>query len=213
MKKITLLLSVLFLFTSVSLAQTPAKTADTPAPSYEDLVAKLKAGETGIDYKALRMAYTQTKNYSAYGTDAEEKNKLFKALSEKRYKDVLPVAEGILKTNYVDMNAHFTSFVAYRELGDAEKSEYHKTVFKGLIDSILNGADGKSAKTAYVVIYVPEEYVVLNYLGHKRGDQALVMEDGHRFDILTVTSESNETLKLYFNIDIVWKGYEKMFSK
>jgi hypothetical protein len=220
MMKITLILFVFLLFTTVSLAQppvkagaVPVKSADEPAKTYEDLLAKLKAGDTGIDYKALRMAYTATKDYSSYGIDGDMKTKLFKALGEKKYKDAVDIAEEVLKTNYVEMNAHFVAFVSHRELGDAKKSEYHKAVFSGLINSILNGVDGKTAKTAYVVICVPEEYVVLNYLGHRRGDQALVNEDGHKFDVLTVTSEKNETLKLYFNIDIVWKGYEKMFSK
>jgi hypothetical protein len=214
MKTLTLALSAVLLFAVFSHAQTPAKSDDkSPSKTYEALLSKLKDGDTTIDYKALRMSYTETKDYSSYGTDPELRSKLFKANADKKYSDAISIADIILKTNYVDINAHFVAYIAHRESGDAKKSKFHKAVFDGLVNSILNGADGKSAKTAFTVICVPEEYVVINFLGYKRGSQALVVEDGHRFDILTVTDDANTTHKLYFNIDIVWKGYEKMFSK
>jgi hypothetical protein len=214
MKKLALVVPILCLLAAFSYAQTPIKTDDKPSSKiYETLLSKLKDGDTAIDFKALRMSYTETKDFSAYGVDPDMRSKLFKANADKKYADAISVANEILKTNYVDMNAHFVAFIAYRESGDAKRSQFHKAVFDGLINSILDGADGKSAKTAYTVIYVPEEYVVINFLGYKRGNQALAVEDGHRFDILTVTDDANKTHKLYFNIDIVWKGYEKMFGK
>jgi hypothetical protein len=104
--------------------------------------------------------------------------------------------------------------VAYRESGNNEKFDFHKAVYLGLVNSILAGADGKSAKTAYVVINVAEEYALLRALGLNRGDQALRTEDGHKFDVLTVTDPKNNDQKreVWFNIDAVWKGYEKMFK-
>lgn len=182
--------------------------------SYNELLDKLKKGDTGIDYKLLRTAYTETKEYNAYGIDAADKNEMYKAISDKKYKDALKMADVVLETNFVEMNAHFVAFIANRELGKAEKSDFHKKVFYGLINSILDGADGKTAKTAFTVICVPEEYVVLNFLGLRRTSQSLTDENGSKFDILSVVdNETNETSKLYFNIDIVWKGYEKMLKK
>ncbi len=221
------ILTLLFCFLLSSLAaqaqnvpsdqpkQTDVKNAQKlTAKDYEDLLAKLKRGDTSIDFAKLRFAYTETKEYSAYGIDAAERKAMFDALNAKKYEDALKKAEDVLKTNFVEMNAHFVAFVSNEELGKTEKAEFHKKVFSGLINSILDGADGKTAKTAYKVICVPEEYVVINFLGFRRTSQALVNEDGSKFDILTVVnSETNETAKLYFNIDTVWKGYEKIFSK
>lgn len=193
--------------------QTKTETKPT-AKDYENLLAKLKSGDTRIDYKALRMAYTETEDYSPYGIDADERTAIFKALNDKKYKDVIKAADKVLAANYVEMNAHYASAVANGELGDTKKADFHKAVFLGLIDSIVRGKDGKTAKTAYEVICVPEEYMLLNYFGYRRGSQALANENGSKFDILTVTDpEKNETFKLYFNIDIVWKGYEKVFGK
>ena len=111
------------------------------------------------------------------------------------------------------MNAHFVAFIANRDLGDTKRAEHHKVVFAGLLGSIMSGADGKTPASAYHVICVPEEYVLLSYLGHKKQSQALFNEGGSKFDILTVTDEKGATQKLYFNIDVVWKGYEKLYKK
>ena len=195
--------------------QTDVKAAQKlTAKDYDDLLAKLKKGDTAIDFTKLRFAYAETKDYSPYGIGADEKKALFDAFNGKKYEEALKKAEEILKTNYVEMNAHFVAFVSNQELGKSEKSEFHRKVFTGLINSILDGADGKTAKTAYKVICVPEEYVVLNFLGLRRTSQALTDENGSKFDILTVVdNKTNESAKLYFNIDTVWKGYEKVLGK
>ncbi|HEX8734069.1 MAG TPA: DUF4919 domain-containing protein [Pyrinomonadaceae bacterium] len=219
-KFIGLLLS-LFFFVFTAQAQNvpktePAKPAQekTGAKDYEDLLAKLKKGDTNIDFKKLRFAFTETKNYSPYGNRSDDSEKMSQFYREKKYKEALKSAAAVLETSYVDINAHFIAAVANRETGNSEKFEFHKKVYLGLINSIIEGRDGKSAKTAFEVIYVPEEYAVLSYLGLRRGSQALMTENGSKFDVLTVTNpENNETLKLYFNIDTVWKGYEKALGK
>lgn len=211
MKKNLILL--LFCLVAFSFA-VQAQTASTETPKYAEILKKLQDGDTKIDYKALRMAYTKTDDYSAYGINADKRASMFKALENKKYKDALKIADEVLKTNYTEMNAHFVSSVANEGLKETAKSEFHKKVFFGLINSILNGADGKSANTAYVVISVPEEYVVIAFLGLERTKQALVEENGSKYDILTVVNpDKNEPFKLYFNIDIVFKGYEKILGK
>jgi hypothetical protein len=188
----------------------------TPTPvkiSYEDLLAKLKNGDTKIDYRALRMAYSETKDYSYHGIESAEKQKIFAALNGKKYKDVLKLTDKVLATDFVEPNSHYAAFIANRELKDEKKSEFHKTVLIGLVDSIMNGKDGKSAKNCFEVITISEEYFVMNYLGFKVSSQSLGKEEGHTFDILTgINSETKESEKFYFNIDVVWKAETKMFS-
>ena len=184
------------------------------AKDYEELVAKLKKGDTGVDFRKLRMAFTETKEYSYDGFNREEKAKIFKPLQEKNYKEALKAAEKILDKNYTEINAHYVAAVANQELKNTEKFEFHKKIYLGLINSIMRGYDGKSAKTSFEVITIDEEYSVINALGYQRGSQALVKQDGSTYDVLTVTNpKNNETLKIYFNIDVVWKAETKLFGK
>ena len=124
------------------------------------------------------------------------------------------MADQILKGDYVDMDAHVIASMAYRGLGDTSNADFHKTVYLGLVNSITMSGDGNTAKTAYVVISTSEEYVILRAFGLIPGGQALVTEDGHTFDVLTATDQKTKaTVKMYFNIDIVWKAENDIFKK
>jgi len=63
------------------------------------------------------------------------------------------------------------------------------------IATILNSGDGKSAKTAYEVYSIEEEYKLLEHLKLKPKMQMLSIIDGKYYDILVV-SETN----IYFKI-------------
>lgn len=189
----------------------------TPDPETTDPFAKmlsqLKGGDTKLDYKALRLASVDSKSKEAGQPDDDEYKKAVEAYNAKKYKAAIAAGEKALAEGYIGMDAHLLVALAYRESGNNEKSAFHEAVYLGLVNSVLTGADGKSAKTAYVVIHVAEEYALLRALQMKRGSQALRTADGHKFDVLTVTdARTNETKELWFNIDEVWKGYDKIFK-
>lgn len=204
--KLLILITLTFLLNISILAQAQNLTAK----DYKDLVSKIKSGDTKTDYKKLRLSFVETENYSSYGY-REGREGLFKALNDKKFDEAIKNADSILDKCYVELNAHYVSAIANRELGKNDKFEFHRDIYIGLINSILDGGDGKSTKTAWTVITIDEEYAILNYLGFQRTTQSLLAEDGHRFDVLQAFNIKNkeETAKFYFNIDIVWKGYEK----
>jgi hypothetical protein len=182
---------------------TPAPAAQAPAkPTYEALLARLKKNDQTVDFKELRLAYTETKDYGPYGGDAEARKNMFAALKANEYDKALERATAILGRNYVDIMGHFGSFVAHRELGHADLATYHRFVFEGLLNSIKNSDDGKTMETAFVVISTDEEYALFNYLGLRPTDQALIKEKGHSYDKMTALDpNTNQTVVYYFNID------------
>jgi hypothetical protein len=207
MRKSLAFLPLLLLIAALSVvAQKPHTTlvkSDTTV-TYDNLLSNLKSGSLNIDFKALRMKYTETKDYSPNGLAPQIRDRMYKAINEKNYPEARSIAEDVLKTNYVDISAHLVAGIANEALGDTVKFEFHKAVFSGLISSILSGADGKSEKTGYHVISVPEEYAVLDYFRLKPESQSSVNEAGHRYDVLIGTeTESGETLKVFFNTDII----------
>jgi hypothetical protein len=173
------------------------------ARDYEDLLDKLKKGDTDVDYARLRLAYTETKDYAPYG-GGELRNQMMTALGEKNYKEALKRAEEMLKTNYVDLYAHFTATAAYQNLGKEKESKFHKAVFDGLMNAITQN-DGLTAKTAMISIGISEQYFVMGYMGFEKQSKGLTREDGSIFDVHTsYNSETKETRKFYFNIDKVF---------
>jgi|ERR1039458_8036869 hypothetical protein len=203
MRKIFMILGLL------AVAILPSSVAALDQPSeYATLLASLKAGKTDIDYARLRTSYMDSTEYKAAKDVSDSENAMIDALNKKDYPAALKNAEIVLDSAYVNMDAHFVAMVANRELGAKDKSEVHSTVFHGLIKSILDSGDGKSTEKAWVVINVPEEYVVLRVLDFKPSGQSLVQKDGHSYDVMKVKDAKDGTEQtFYFNVDIPFKHY------
>lgn len=206
MGKLAVALLTLVLSASVGFASTqdqPKTSAqDSPTPKYAALLDRVKKSDATVDFKELRMAYTETPDYSPYGGDRDMRQKMFAALNAKEFDQAVESAEKILAKNFVEINAHFVAYVARRELGQAEKSTFHKFMFDGLVKSITGSGDGKTAETAFVVIATDEEYTLFNVLGLRPTGQALVSQNGHSFDRMTAADlKTTETVVYFFNID------------
>jgi len=213
---------VLFLTVTVSaftgLAQTQPATPALPEASqatkqeqpsdYASLLARVKSGDLTIDFKHLRFSWIDSpERHKAKDTD-EEKKTMFVALNSKDYKNVIKNGDVVLEQEFVDMDAHFAEFIAYRELQDKPKADFHQAVFAALLRSITGNGDGKSTKTAYAVISVHEEYVVLRTMGLQPSKQSVLNENGHSYDRLeTQSRETGATVVVYFNVDIPFKHY------
>jgi hypothetical protein len=173
---------------------------------YTTQLASLKAGDTAIDYGRLRLSWVDSPEYKLAKDTKKEEDAMNAALEQKNYAEALKNAEIVLASEYVNMDAHFAASVANRELGQPDQAEFHKTVFRGLVNSIVNSGDGKSTDKAWVVINTHEEYVVLRVLGYKPGGQSLVRKDGHAYDVMKVKNVEDETdATFYFNVDIPMK--------
>jgi len=171
--------------------------------SYDLLLARLTAGDAKIDYKALRVAYIGSKDASPYGSSVEARRAMNAAVIEKRYDDAIKMADSILKTSYLSPDAHIAKSISYAAQGDTQKAEFHKTVYLGLINSILAVGDGSKPETAYVVISVEEAYAVMKSLGYIVWGQAVTRQGEHTFDLLSGTNEkTQQSVKLYFNLDL-----------
>lgn len=214
--KTNLLFIFLLALGGVTVAQQPGKT-DTTKPAvdekitikskvtkadYEDLLAKLKKGDTSINFAKLRLAYTETKEYAPYGGTAE-RGEMYKAYREGDDKKALSVALKMLETNYVEVAAHFIAWKSNERLDDKTAGEKHQKIYNGLMAAIQQN-DGLSEKTAMISIGIAEQYFVMGQMGFDRESKALVQKDGSIFDVHTSINSAKESRKFYFNIDKVF---------
>lgn len=189
----------LFLFAALFSVNVLAQSAD-----YDALVNKVKGGDMTVDFKALRFAFADKTASEARAADPKLQAQMLQLLNEKKFKDVVKIAEGIHKTTFVDMNSHIMASMAYQGLQDPKKAKFHEAVYLGLVNSILKDADGNTPKTAYHVISIAEEFVLLNALELKHGTQTVETADGHTYHLQAASDKNtNEAVKVYFNIDKV----------
>jgi hypothetical protein len=174
-----------------------------PASDYARLRDQLKGGDLSVSFKQLRLSYVASPEYQKRQDTDEQHKQMMSALNARDFKSAVNNAETVLANDYCDIDAHFTEYISYRELGDSTQADFHHRAFRGLVQSILDSGDGKSTKTAYVVISVHEEYVILRVLGLTPGKQSLLKEGSHSFDFLEANdAESGKTVELFFNVDI-----------
>lgn len=175
---------------------------------YAVLLARVKSGDLSIDFKQLRFSYMESpERHQAKDTD-EQKKAMFEALKKNDYAKALHNADLVLENEFVDLEAHRVKQIACEALNDEQKAAFHQAVTRGLLKSILDSGDGKSAATAYVVISVHEEYIVLQALGLRPSGQSVVHLDGHSYDVLEAKKkDSGAGVKLFFNVDIPFRHY------
>jgi len=165
------------------------------------MVDQLKKGDLTIDFKALRLAsIKQPSNPTVSISDCRKG--MVKAFNDKNYEKAAEYAGMILDENFAYIEAHLAAAAAYKQMKEPEKEKFHRDIADGLIKSIQDSGDGKSRKTAYVVVSVTEEYTLLKVLGLKPKKQSLTGEDGHKYDMLEVVDKKTaEPSVVYFNID------------
>ncbi len=77
---------------------------DSPKRSFAVLLERAKRSDATLDFRELRMAYTETADYNPYGGDRETRKQMFAALNAKDFDSAVESAEKILK-NFVEINA------------------------------------------------------------------------------------------------------------
>ncbi len=183
----------------------------------EDYTVKLdsiKNGESN-DFFTLRMAYAKTKDYSPYETDISDSlKKVRKLIDSTQFDEGLSILEYIQEYNFVNISSHLYSGYIYKELGDSIKSDFHYSIYEGLLNSIYESGDGITHKTAYIVITTKEEYAFLAWFGLQPNHQILISSDGYSFDLMKVTDpNTNEEYEIYFNIELAFDMMRKTFGK
>lgn len=188
----------------VMLCTTLAHGKDNPAApaNYEKALQQLKSGDLTIDFKALRLNCAASK-YECQA-DADDVKLLFSLLNDKKFDQALKKVDPILEKVFVDAELHYIAFIANSESGNKAKAEFHKSVIRGLLDSIQENKRGHSEEDAFVVINVHEEYTFLRFSNMQVTKQSLSRKDGHTYDIMVCKdmSDKGREVTAYFNVDI-----------
>jgi hypothetical protein len=177
------------------LAQNGAKTI------YDADTKKLRAGDVQFDWKEYRLASAQG------GTDYFDwhpvRNRFMQQLQSGDFDAALKSAKEIQNRNMAEPEGHLLAMMAFQKLGREPDAAFEHSVVGAYLQSILSSGDGKSAKTAYFVVNEGEEYFFLNVVMGVGlpASQALVEQDGHSFDKLTIKDKDGKDQEIWFNVD------------
>lgn len=173
---------------------------------YAKLLEQIKQ-ENSDDFFTLRMAYTQTEDYSPYNFTARTMlSEIRQLLDNSEYSSAIDRLEGILDDDFTNISAHLYMGYAYSELNDSTASNYHYKMYEGLLYSIYDSGDGRHPETAYIVINTTEEYAFLNWFALNFQEQSLIHHEGYSFDLMkALDPETKETHHIYFNVSLAFQ--------
>ena len=195
---ISIAASILFSLGLSSYALDSPKVAEA---KYKDLAAKVRSGDTSVDWQDLRLAAEVgdvAGNYDLLDANARGT----KAFNEGKYDDSLKIANEMLDLNIASGDAHFLAYISLKHLGRQAEADKEHALLGTFFKSIMNSGDGKSAATAWFTVNVHEEYLVIRLLlGMNVKSQSLSSQNGHDYDEMTVTDDSGKEATLWFNTD------------
>ena len=186
-----------------ALAGAAAGQIDEPAVAkqkYETYKTRVMAGDLTVDWRAFRLA-------AMVGGSGEfdwhpVRNQVMQDLDAGKEEAALAAAQQIIAHNMANPEGHVLAMMVLRKMGKDESADKERTIVSAIVASILDSGDGKSAKTAWFTVDPSEEYFVINVvLGLQPKGQALVQQDGHAFDKMTVVDDKGTELTLWFNTD------------
>jgi hypothetical protein len=183
----------------------PAAAADFTAPgddAYSKLVARAEAGDTTVDFKAMRFAWLDSIARKRATDTRDTTRTMWQAVQANDAPKVRAAAEKIIAITYTDIEAHKFRRQACAVLNDTACSAHEHFVEFGLLDSIIKAGDGKTPATAWVVAEVSEEYVIMRLVGYHPGMQQLINQDGRVYDKLTTKDKDGVEHVLWFDISI-----------
>jgi len=196
-----------------------SKTQDsTSIYYYPFLVKRFQVNDTTLSMLDMKYIYYGNVYYASYnpydGSENEEKfNELYK---EKKYSEAVVYGLAAFKENPVNARLLYNMIVCYDKIEDRVTAQKYANRYFALLDAIYASGDGKSLKTAYVVIRVPDEYEILGDKELQITKQALVQD----VDVLTINTKlqkpdkgEKKVKELYFNVRMPLLYLHEQFKK
>jgi len=200
--KLFLFVFCLLIFTLTITAQKPdPQTAKTDNSQYRQMTEKISKGDLNIDYSQLRKAYSEWLNTTKQ-TDAPNRDEMVKAFEAKDYAKAVDFGEKVIPFELTNAGLLGAMADAYTKLKNETKSKFYTELAHKVRHSLFLSGDGKTAKTAYYVVGISEEYRVMRELGYTVSGQSLLNVEGQAYDLLAGKDANGKEVQVYFNICI-----------
>lgn len=175
---------------------------------YKNLLDRFLANDTTLqlsDYQTIYYGQAFQTNYKPNARH-DSISALHKYLNSSRdsvdFRKVLNYTKQILKDYPFNIEEIFITGIAYSNLGEEDLSKVWFYKYDKLINTIMSSGDGKSEKTAFIVIKITDEYSLLNAFGFNFTGQSLVVNKKKSYDVMSVEQNNFGVESIYFDINL-----------
>jgi hypothetical protein len=189
---------------AIMMLQATAASAD-PAGDYAALVTAAKEGDPGTDYTAMRQAYAMIADYDPFG---DKTNALMHdgqtAYVGKDCKTALEKFKAAIALNFTLSDAHALSADCLEQAGDKTGEQREEGIAQGLFNSLISSGDGNSPATAFRIVTMHEESVILAVAGVNGTKKTMMTTDQGPVEKIDITDQqTGEKGAVYFNTGVV----------
>jgi hypothetical protein len=185
-----------------------ASAQSRPDASYDRLVSEATANPAQADYTSLRSAYARSPQYDPDNLATRpDFDAAWQAFRTGDCTTALAKTGAVLKVNFTYVAMHAVRSACFDKLGQAIDAARERAIARGLTDSIMASGDGKGFKTAFVVVTLDEEQLILAHEGITERHQALLSQSGHTYDEIDGTLKgTGARAGILFQIDAITAG-------
>ncbi len=200
------LFCAIFVFSSAAYA----KDVKVVQAEYDAMIKASYKAPADYDFARLRELYKELPSYNAFKLHPQMN---YKRLIEEIKKPEEKGNGGKLIHSYIQKHfampqAHM--FISMNSKKETTAYKYHSWMGRGLMKALLGSGDGKGPETAYHVLNVSEEYlIVAPQFKQKSIVQNLEQVKGRSYDKLTgEDKETGEKRSVWFDITHVFESYD-----
>lgn len=191
---------VLLLSVSVGAAAQPAPLTPAEYRTYVELRTRVVAGDTTLDYDALRRLYARTPD-DGKPSPADAFSRAKAATDSLARRAIL---DEMLTAYAGHVRAHRDVGRLFASLGDSTRAAREAAVVRAFVRSIAS-TDGSTPETAMLVWNIAEEYAVMESRGVTKGiaqglTEAQTSRGKEMFDVLSGTNDAGERVILSFRL-------------
>jgi len=189
---------------------------------YSDLLQKYFSENNTLTLEEKRHLYYGFIFQSWYNpnkTTLEEKEirKIVKKrfITKIEYRDIIQLANIVLKTNPFNTYALQWKTIALFKLDQSNSVEYDKTTtqYNIIMDAILSSGNGRTKESAYWVIAVQHEYELLSYLDYNPSGQEEMQVGEQYYDYITLAENGDNITGFYFEITPAHRHLKEMLEQ
>lgn len=160
---------------------------------------KLMSGPSVENLHAARTSLSQSPGFSPYSKDIYAMMVLSKKSGDPN--KIIEIYLNNLPNLILSPSAHRMAGAAFAAIGDAQVADFESKAAHVLLSSLLSSGDGSKLKP-FAVMRITDEHDILDALGKKVKEQALVMdhENNRALDVLTCLDGS----QVYFDISLFY---------
>lgn len=183
---------------------------------YPTLLRRYKANDTTLqkdEYKYLYYGYNYNKDTSMVDESVTKRmDTLMRqdSLNLGEKKEAIKLARLIIDKEPFELKKINLLHNVYYDLGDTITSELYLYKLRGIIRTILSSGNGKTQQTAYHVIDVSDEYVILSVFGYRSAGQTLLYDPP--CDKLKLMPNKDNVEYMFFDATQIFQAYEDLFK-